>query len=336
MKVSWTRWNIVIPTFHMVPSNETNISHSQPAFLEMILLFPRWDLLVSWRVIIIPFKRYCLKDSYYPLNKKTASFCCQPFDHLCFASARRFCFDNGQELISLAIHVCICLRKCFIWIHMKVSSFILWVSRQRVFFPCKITCTGNTHHFFWKKQTAGEAFCWRSLEVAQVDWTFLFNIFLLNAGPTPDSESGVGLAKKKTGEAGARLGQYAAAGAAVKLMNSTTHFCSSFPELMCFGRIVLCFWSRFIDIFFGNKQHFYPPKRRDDPHETQHGTWSHSRFCPLVSECIIVSKQCDQSYFTPQKQRQKVYLVSESCLKKGIPKHSTYGISTYAVAYVWC
>lgn len=105
-----------------------------------------------------------------------------------------------------------------------------------------------------------------------MDWTFLFNIFLLNAGPTPDSESGVGLAKKKTGEAGARLGQYAAAGAAVKLMNSTTHFCSSFPELMCFGRIVLCFWSRFIDIFFGNKQHFYPPKRRDDPHETQHGT----------------------------------------------------------------
>lgn len=81
-----------------------------------------------------------------------------------------------------------------------------------------------------------------------------------------------GVGEKKTGEAGARLGQYAAAGAAVKLMNSTTHFCSSFPELMCFGRIVLCFWSRFIDIFFGNKQHFYPPKRRDDPHETQHGT----------------------------------------------------------------
>lgn len=154
MKVSWTRWNIVIPTFHMVPSNETNISHSQPAFLEMILLFPRWDLLVSWRVIIIPFKRYCLKDSYYPLNKKTASFCCQPFDHLCFASARRFCFDNGQELISLAIHVCICLRKCFIWIHMKVSSFILWVSRQRVFFPCKIT--GNTHHLFFEKNKQQE------------------------------------------------------------------------------------------------------------------------------------------------------------------------------------
>ena len=323
----------------MVPSNETNISHSQPAFLEMILLFPRWDLLVSWRVIIIPFKRYCLKDPYYPLNKKNCQLLlptprpsllriCSPLLLWQWARANLL----GNTCLYMIIYVYVNVSYGFIW---KYHLLFYGSPAKECFFSH--AKSQETHIIcFWKKQTAGEAFCWRSLEVAQVDWTFLFNIFLLNAGPTPDSESGVGLAKKKRVKPEPVLGNMQLQAQPSNWWIRPLHFCSSFPELMCFGRIVLCFWSRFIDIFFGNRQHFYPPKRRDDPHETQHGTWSHFRFCPLVSECIIVSKQCDQSYFTPQKQRQKVYLVSESCLKKGIPKHSTYGISTYAVAYVWC